>query len=213
MTISDDTERGRFATNPNRAIVVGGAGFIGSHLVDRLVEEGISVLVIDDLSAGSADQVAARATLEIRDIATSPLDELFKSWRPEVVYHLAAQASVPESARDPLRDLAVNVIGTHRVSEAAAFARVQRLVFASSGGAIYDETGQTATERSRPAPASYYGVHRLAAEGHVALSGVSYAIARPANVYGARQAGRARGCRGRLVRRSSPAGRTTADLW
>lgn len=170
-----------------RAIVTGGAGFIGSHLVERLVEQGSPVLVVDDLSTGSRVSVAESADLVVRDIATDPLDKLFHDFRPDVVYHLAAQASVPASERDPQRDLAVNVLGTHRVSKAAVGSRARRLVFVSSGGAIYGETTRAVTERARPQPLSYYGVHKLAAESHVALSGAPFAVARPSNVYGPRQ--------------------------
>ena len=170
-----------------RSIVTGGAGFIGSHLVDRLLAEGQAVLVIDDLSTGAAENLHRSARLELLDISDGRLDPVFRRWRPAVVYHLAAQASVPISIEAPLRDLAVNVVGTHRVALAAQVSGADRLVFVSSGGAIYGETMRPATERARPVPVAYYGVHKLAAEGHVAMAGVPYAIARPSNVYGARQ--------------------------
>jgi UDP-glucose 4-epimerase len=170
-----------------RTVVTGGAGFVGSHLVDRLVAEGSAVLVVDDLSTGRADDVPADVTLEQADIAVDDIARMIGAWRPTVVYHLAAQASAPASMRDPLRDLAVNVTGTHRVAAAARDAGAARLVFVSSGGAIYGESERPATEATRPAPASYYGVHKLAAEGHVALTGLPYAIARPSNIYGPRQ--------------------------
>jgi UDP-glucose 4-epimerase len=170
-----------------RAIVTGGAGFIGSHLVDRLIADGWSVLVVDDLSTGRSEHLRPEARFERLDVASDGLEPLFRSWRPRSVFHLAAQASVPRSMDDPLRDLAVNVVGTHRVAVAARAARADRLVFVSSGGAIYGETPRRATERTAPAPSSFYGIHKLAAEGHVALAGVSYAIARPSNVYGPRQ--------------------------
>ena len=170
-----------------RAVVTGGAGFVGSHLVDRLVGDGWQVLVIDDLSTGRPDQLPEGARLERLDIAVDPIEPIVGAWRPDVVYHLAAQASVPLSLRHPLRDLAVNVSGTHQVAAAAQAAGAKRLVFVSSGGAIYGESTRAATERTTPAPTSYYGIHKLAAEGHVALSGVSYAIARPSNIYGPRQ--------------------------
>ena len=170
-----------------RALVTGGAGFIGSHLVDRLLSEGVDVLVVDDLSTGSIENLPEAARLEPRDVASGDLASLSRTWRPEVVYHLAAQASVPISLEHPLRDLEVNVIGAHRVAVAARDSSARRLVFVSSGGAIYGETARPATELDRPAPRSYYGVHKLAAEGHIALAGVSYAVARPSNVYGPRQ--------------------------
>lgn len=169
--------------------MTGGAGFVGSHLVERLVRDDVSVLVIDDLSTGRAENLAADVALEQVDIATGELAPVFRSWRADVVFHLAAQASVPLSIKDPLRDLAVNVIGTHRVALAARDSGAERLVFVSSGGAIYGETTRPATERTRPTPSSYYGVHKLAAEGHVSLAGISFAIARPSNIYGPIQTG------------------------
>lgn len=170
-----------------RALVTGGAGFVGSHLVDRLLAEGQQVLVIDDLSSGRPENLASTARLEQLDIADDDIAEVVRAYRPNVVFHLAAQASVPISVREPLRDLAVNVIGTHRVGLAARQAGASRLVFVSSGGAIYGETVRPATERTLPAPSSYYGIHKLAAEGHAALTGIPYAIVRPSNIYGPRQ--------------------------
>lgn len=167
--------------------MTGGAGFVGSHLVDRLNADGWQVLVVDDLSTGRADHLSETVRLERLDIAVDAIEPVIVAWRPDVVYHLAAQARVPASIRDPLRDLAVNVSGTHRVAAAARTAGARRLVFVSSGGAIYGETTRAATERTTSAPRSYYGIHKLAAEGHVALSGLSYAIARPSNIYGPRQ--------------------------
>lgn len=183
------TPRAGTWTRRPRVVVTGGAGFIGSHLVDRLVAEGHAVLVIDDLSSGRAENVAAAAELARLDIVTADVERPLRAWRPEVVFHLAAQASVVRSALDPLRDLDVNVVGTHRVAAAAAAAGAGRLVFVSSGGAVYGETVRAATERTTPAPASHYGIHKLAAEGHVRLAGLPHAILRPTNIYGPRQAG------------------------
>ena len=170
------------------ALVTGGAGFIGSHLVRRLGADGWSVLVVDDLSTGQADRLPPDTRLEVRDISADDLTAIVRSWRPRLVFHLAAQSSVPASERDPLHDLAVNVVGTHRLVEAAGAGSVERIVFASSGGAVYGETERAATERTCPAPESYYGIHKLAAEGHVERSGIAHAIVRPSNVYGPGQA-------------------------
>jgi UDP-glucose 4-epimerase len=168
-------------------VVTGGAGFVGSHLVDRLLAEGTQVLVLDDLSTGRPENLASEAQLERLDIATDDIERVLRTWAPTAVYHLAAQASVVASQRDPLRDLEVNVIGTQRVATAALTAGTRRLVFTSSGGAVYGETRRAATERTLPAPSSYYGVHKLAAEGHIRVIGLPSAIARPSNIYGPRQ--------------------------
>jgi UDP-glucose 4-epimerase len=181
------TSSGR-STERHKAIVTGGAGFIGSHLVDALRGDGWAVLVVDDLSTGRADRLPPDTRLEVRDIATDDLTSIVRTWRPRALFHLAAQSSVPASEEDPLRDLAVNVVGTIRVAEAAVAASTERFVFASSGGAVYGETGRAATERTVPAPASAYGIHKLAAEGHVRRAGLSHAIVRPSNVYGPGQA-------------------------
>lgn len=172
----------------DRIVVTGGAGFVGSHLTERLVADGGRVLVVDDLSTGRADVVPGEARLERLDVAREASAAVIVRFRPTVVYHLAAQASVPRSMEAPLRDLEVNVVGSHHVARAARDAGA-RIVFVSSGGAIYGECARSATESTRPAPASFYGVHKLAAERHVAGSGASYAIARPSNIYGFRQAG------------------------
>lgn len=172
---------------PGRALVTGGAGFIGSHLVARLLEEGNEVLIVDDLSTGSSARVPSGARLETCDVATAAVERVVAAWRPTVVFHLAAQSSVAASVHDPIHDLLVNVGGTIRVARAARDAGTSRFVFVSSGGAIYGESRIPATERVRPRPLSPYGIHKLAGEGHVAASGLSYAIARPSNVYGAGQ--------------------------
>jgi UDP-glucose 4-epimerase len=142
---------------------------------------------VDDLSSGLSGNLASAARLAQLDIADDEIGDVFRAWRPNVVFHLAAQASVVISVSEPLRDLAVNVVGTHRVGLAARQSGASRLLFVSSGGAIYGETVRVATERTLPAPSSHYGIHKLAAEGHVALAGIPYAIARPSNIYGPRQ--------------------------
>jgi UDP-glucose 4-epimerase len=178
---------GRAATSteePPRALVTGGAGFLGTHLVGRLLADGWRVQIVDDLSTGRRDHVPRAARLDVADIATDDLAGIARDGRPDVVFHLAAQASVPRSVADPARDRAVNVDGTANVLAAGRAAGAARFVFVSSGGAIYGETRRAATERSRVDPKSPYGRHKLEAEGLVARSGISYAVARPSNIYG-----------------------------
>src|SRR3954447_13480957 len=126
-----------------RAIVTGGAGFIGSHVVDALLERGDEVHVLDDLSTGRRERVAAGARLHVDDIRAP--DEVFDAVRPDAVLHLAAQADVRTSVERPHYDAEVNVIGTVRILEAAR-RHGAGVVFASTGGAIYGECDRPATE-------------------------------------------------------------------
>ena len=165
-------------------VVTGGARFIGHHLVRALQDRGDDVLVIDDLSGEIRGGLSPATRVDRLDIARDELRHPITRWRPSIVYHLAAQVSVPRSMQDPERDLKVNALGTLRVVEAAKAAGVRRLVFTSSGGAIYGDTEEPATETSPAQPLSYYGVHKLLAEQYVRWSGIDHAIARPSNVYG-----------------------------
>jgi UDP-glucose 4-epimerase len=173
-----------------RVLVTGGAGFIGSHLVDALVRRGDQVTILDDLSSGNLANLAGIPAGTVRvvgaDVADPGTVRLVAELEPQLVFHLAAQVSVVQSMSDPDRDRDVNVAGTRHVLSGAARARSARVVFVSSGGAIYGEATR-ADEDAPVAPASYYGVHKFTAERYVALDDLSYGIARLANVYGARQ--------------------------
>ncbi len=172
-----------------RAVVTGGAGFIGSTLVDALVRRGDEVHVVDDLSSGRREQVSEAATLHVRDIA-EPLADIFAEARPEVVFHLGAQIDVRASVADPAADGRSNVLGTIRVLEAANDHDAQ-VVFASTGGAIYGECDGPATEDAPRLPLSPYGTSKLAAEEYLAmwnrLYGTRHVALRLGNVYGPRQ--------------------------
>ncbi len=175
-----------------RALVTGGAGFIGSHLVDALLARGDTVTAVDDLSKGREARLADEATLERVDIRDrEALDEVFARARPERVYHLAAQADVRVSVEDPVRDATINVLGTINVLEATR-RHEGRLVFASTGGALYGETDVFPTpETEKCFPEAPYGTAKLCAEEYIGLwnrlFGTSHSILRLGNVYGPRQ--------------------------
>jgi len=182
-----------------KALVTGGAGFIGSNLVDALLARGDEVVIVDDLSTGRRENLdgalAAGATLveaDIRDRAA--IEELAGRERPEVVFHLAAQIDVRKSIADPAFDASINVGGTANVLEAARGAGTRRIVFVSTGGAIYGEgEGQQLPlpEEAPIAPLSAYGQSKFAGEGYLALYqrlyGLSSVALRLGNVYGPRQ--------------------------
>jgi UDP-glucose 4-epimerase len=174
------------------AIVTGGAGFIGSHVVDALLAEDWQVVVVDDLSTGDTRRVAKDATLEVVDITErAALDKVVDAAAPAAIFHLAAQASVTRSVADPERDCDVNVRGTLNVLEGAT-RHGAPVVFTSTGGAIYgDRAPLPADEDVPPAPLSPYGASKWAAEAYVTTwresTGIPHAIARLANVYGPRQ--------------------------
>ncbi len=175
-----------------RALVTGGAGFIGSHISDALVDAGHDVTVIDDLSRGRREQVNAGATFVELDITGPELAAAMGAAHPDVVFHHAAQIDVRESVRDPLHDAAVNVVGTVNVLRTAMDAGARRVIFASSGGAIYGDTSVIPTPESHACePASPYGTAKLCAEAYGGTfsrqAGLEFVALRYANVYGPRQ--------------------------
>jgi len=179
------------------AVVTGGAGFIGSNLVDALVEAGSDVLVVDDLSHGRRSNLehalgsgAQLVELDVRDGAR--VEEIFRSFRPELVFHLAAQIDVRVSMEEPARDAAVNVLGSVNVFVAAHAAGVRRVVNTSTGGAIYGETAVVPTSETVPAdPVSAYGLSKLSVEHYARwfrrARGLDVVTLRYGNVYGPRQ--------------------------
>ncbi len=182
-----------------KALVTGGAGFIGSNLVDALLARGDEVTVVDDLSTGRRGNLeqalAIGATLVESDIRDRPtIEEIAVRERPDVVFHLAAQIDVRKSIADPAFDASINVGGTANVLEAARIAESQRFVFVSTGGAIYGEGEGKALplgEGSPVEPFSAYGQSKFAAEGYLGLYerlyGLSSVALRLGNVYGPRQ--------------------------
>lgn len=172
-----------------RVIITGGAGFIGSHVVEALLARGDEVHVVDDLSTGVRANVPAAATLHVHDIR-EPLGAIVREVGADAIVHLAAQADVRVSVAEPDRDAAVNVIGTVNVLEAARHVGA-RVVFASTGGAIYGECERPAREDDPCLPLSPYGAAKLAGEGYLGaftrLYGVPHVALRFGNVYGPRQ--------------------------
>jgi UDP-glucose 4-epimerase len=178
-------------------LVTGGAGFIGSNLVDTLVARGDRVTVLDDLSTGKTTNltqaVAAGATLEVADVRdVDRVAEVFAAARPELVFHLAAQVDVRYSVEHPAQDAAINVVGTLVVLEAARAAGARRLVFTSTGGGLYGDADLLPTPEDHPfQPLAPYGHGKLAAENYcqvyTQLHGLSTVALRYGNVYGPRQ--------------------------
>lgn len=177
-----------------RALVTGGAGFIGSHLVDRLLVDGHEVLAVDDLSTGRRENLAASPGVRLAtlDIASPDLVPLVEEHAPDVVFHLAAQMDVRKSVADPLHDARTNVLGTVNVLTAAARSGVAKVIFASSGGTVYGEPASLPVRENAPLrPASPYGAAKLSGETYVAALGrlhdFSWTSLRLGNVYGPRQ--------------------------
>jgi UDP-glucose 4-epimerase len=174
-----------------RVLVTGGAGFIGSHIVDALVGRGDQVLVVDDLSTGDRENLNPAAAFREIDIRAPEAAALLREWRPDVVCHHAAQMSVSRSVREPLFDAGVNLVGGLHLLEAAREVGA-RFLFASTGGALYGDADVLPTPETYPAwPVSPYGVAKLSFEHYLHCYGVQhglrYVALRYANVYGPRQ--------------------------
>jgi UDP-glucose 4-epimerase len=173
-------------------LVTGGAGFIGSHVVDRFVQEGHQVSVIDNLSTGKRKNVNREAVLYKADICSSRLDRIFKREAPVVIVHLAAQMNVRRSTEDPMFDANVNILGTINLLQLAIKYGARKMVFASSGGAVYGEQHQFPAPETHPtAPLSPYGISKLSCEYYLEyfrhVAGLGYTALRFGNVYGPRQ--------------------------
>ena len=175
-----------------RVLVTGGAGFIGSHLVDALIEEGHDVAIVDDLSTGRSEQVNPGARFyEVSITDFDGLSRVFETERPQTVSHNAAQISVRASMADPSYDAQVNVAGSVNVLQLAVTHGCERVLFASTG-AVYSNPVRLPMDESHPAvPASAYGVSKLAAEGYLRfygrVHGLQYVAFRYGNIYGPRQ--------------------------
>ena len=178
--------------SPQTILVTGGAGFIGSHVADALVEAGHRVLVLDDLSSGRRENVSPGAELKVLDIRSAEAAQLIEDEKVEAIYHLAAQMDVRRSTEDPRFDAEVNILGFLNLLQAATGAGTRQIVFASTGGAIYGEQEVFPAPEDHPTrPLSPYGVSKLAGERYLYYFheqfGLDATCLRYANVYGERQ--------------------------
>lgn len=170
-----------------RILVTGGAGFIGSHLVDELVQQKHRVHVIDNLSSGSRKNVHPRAAFSKMDIRNTRLFEIFPKFKPQIVYHLAAQKSLRFSRRFPLRDAMTNIIGSLRMIELSKKYHVKKFVFYSTA-AVYDPYATPPNqEHDVLRPVTPYGVAKRTVEEYLQYSGLRFTTLRLSNVYGPRQ--------------------------
>lgn len=176
-----------------RILVTGGAGFIGSHVVEALLAAGEEVHALDDLSKGQVTNLPDGVPLHVLDIAGGGVERLLRETRFDAVVHCAAQTNVMRSIADPGLDRRINIDGLRNVLDAAVSSGVARFVFISSGGAVYGETPEPADETTPPQPDNPYGVHKLMGEAIVADAPISSVTLRLSNVYGLRQRSDAEG--------------------
>ena len=181
-----------------RVLVTGGAGFIGSHVVDALVKAGHSVAVVDDLSKGSETNINREARFYRLDICSSSLAEVFESEKPEIVNHHAARTSVNHSLADPIDDARVNILGSLNLLQNCVKAGVKQVVYASTGGALYGEPQYLPCDEAHPInPLSPYGASKHTVEKYLnvyrANCDLQYTVLRYPNVYGPRQSSHAEG--------------------
>ncbi|CUS91431.1 SDR family oxidoreductase [Candidatus Kryptobacter tengchongensis] len=173
-------------------LVTGGAGFIGSHVVDSYIELGHNVIVVDNLSSGSLENLNPKAKFYHLDIRDDKVEEIFKSEKIDIVNHHAAQMDVRKSVEDPIYDADVNIIGSLKLLQFSIKYGVKKFIFASTGGAIYGEQDYFPADEEHPTrPLSPYGVAKLTVEKYLyfykEVHGLNYVILRYANIYGPRQ--------------------------
>ncbi|MFA5021683.1 MAG: SDR family oxidoreductase [Patescibacteria group bacterium] len=175
-----------------KTLVTGGAGFIGSHIVDALIAKDHEVLVVDNLSTGNKNNLNPKAKFFKLDLTDKKLADIFNEQKPEIVFHLAAQIDVRKSVADPVWDAEQNILGSINLLENCKNFGVKKIIFSSTGGAIYGEAETIPTpETYLEKPISPYGIAKLAIEKYLyyyhQIFGLPYVILRYANVYGPRQ--------------------------
>ena len=175
----------------NKVLVTGGAGFIGSHLVDRLIKEGHKVIVADDLSRGRLENVNEKADFEKTDITSKKFPDLIKKNKPDVIFHFAAQSSILKSIKNPSRDILINLLATQYLLDLVKGAKVKKVIFASSAAVYAESKNLPIPEEDTKGPLSLYGVTKLCSEyllqNYHKIHGLPYTSLRFANVYGPRQ--------------------------
>jgi UDP-glucose 4-epimerase len=175
-----------------KVLVTGGAGFIGSHVVDAYLADGYEVVIVDDLSTGRKSNINPAATFYQLDIRDPQLADIFESERPDYVNHLAAQVDVRRSVADPVFDAEVNILGSLNLLECVRMNPVKRLIYVSTGGAVYGEPEYLPCDEAHPIrPIAQYGASKYIVEKYLYMyqlnHGVNYAVVRYPNVYGPRQ--------------------------
>ncbi len=175
-----------------KILVTGGAGFIGSNVADELIAEGYEVVIVDDLSNGHKENVSGKTKFYKADVRDRKLEDVFKSERPDMVIHNAAQLSVRVSVEEPLTDADINIMGGLNLIDISKRYGVKKIIFASSGGTVYGEQKIFPADESHPlGPISPYGVAKLATEHYLYyfsnVYGLDYIALRYANIYGPRQ--------------------------
>ncbi len=175
-----------------KSLITGGAGFIGSHISDLLIEKGHKVIIVDNLSSGNKKNINQKAIFYEMDIQDPKISNIFQKEKLDFVFHLAAQINVRASTKNPMEDAKINVIGSLNIFENAARYNAEKVIFASTGGAIYGKTEIIPTsEDQHEKPLSPYGIGKLAAEKYLyyykEIKNLDYIILRLANVYGPRQ--------------------------
>ena len=175
-----------------KILVTGGAGFIGSHLTDKLIEKGHNVVVIDNLSTGRKENLNPKAKFYEMDICNTDIFKVFQEEKPEIVFHFAAQIDIRKSVKDPIEDAKINILGSLNLIQNCQKIGVKRFIFASSGGSIYGDTKIIPTPEKHPEnPESPYGICKLTIEKYLYFYkktfDLNYTVLRLANIYGPRQ--------------------------
>ncbi|MCK4744914.1 NAD-dependent epimerase/dehydratase family protein [Candidatus Parcubacteria bacterium] len=175
----------------SKVLITGGAGFIGSNLADELIKIGDDVVIIDNLISGKKECLNPKAKFYEIDICSSDIEKIFKKEKFDYVFHLAAKIDVRKSIEDPVFDNKVNVLGSLAIFKHSAKNRIKKVIFASTGGALYGDISNPAIEEDLIYPLSPYAIHKYAAERYLELQkelyNLNYAVLRLANVYGPRQ--------------------------